>query len=169
MATHSYRQHSICSCLPLCALANFTDTPVSKYDCQSPTLTKPFKALLSHSFTPEPCAGLWVLSTFSSPAICHFNSIIKPSLFCSLSPTMWKSRECERHSLDALQKMCVCVFADFICHRVSKDLQIFKKNVYKLLFSGFCPTISNVGIRVSNIFHNSINHSGNCCLSCMSH
>lgn len=32
---------------------NFRDTPVSKYVCQSQTLTHPFKTLLSQSFTPE--------------------------------------------------------------------------------------------------------------------
>lgn len=89
---------------------NFRDTPVSKYDSQSQTLTHPFKTLLSQSFTLEPYTGLWVLSTFSSPAICHFNSITKPTLFGSLSPTMRNSWECEQLSLCASKDMCVCTF-----------------------------------------------------------
>lgn len=80
--------------------------------------------------------ALWVLSTFS-PAICHFNSITNPSLFPCLSPTMWNSWECEQSSLEVPQK--ICLFAHFICYRVSKDLLIHEINVYKHLFCG--PTI----------------------------
>lgn len=81
--------------------------------------------------------ALWVLSTFSSAAICHFNSITKPSLFACLSPTMWNSWECEQFSSEAPQKMCV--FTHFICYRVSKGLLIHKISVYKCLLSGFWP------------------------------
>ncbi len=132
------RQHSICSCLLLYVQGNFTDTPVSKYVCQSQTMRQPFKPLLSHSFTPEPYTGFWVLPTFASPAICHFDSITKPSLLASLSLTMWNGWECEQHSLDAPQKMCVCL-CTLLAIESLRICWFYKISVYKSLFSHFWP------------------------------
>lgn len=81
LVTHSYRLHSICSSLLLYVQSNFTDTPVSKYVCQSQTLTHPFKTLLSQSFTPELFTGpLGPFDLLSSNLSFQFNYKNPPSL-----------------------------------------------------------------------------------------
>lgn len=136
LVTHSYRLHSICSSLLLYVQSNFTDTPVSKYVCQSQTLTHPFKTLLSQSFTPELFTGpLGPFDLLSSNLSFQLNYKNPPSLPACHLPC--GTAESVNSSVQRPQKMCV--FAHFICYRVSKDLLILKISVYKRLFSVFWP------------------------------